>query len=137
MNVKDIETQIQSFSARTEDIFLNLAEKFPMLLNKEFGYIVNQDTKQIQLKIGDGITAVAALPFVGGLVITNPALTATNSCFTWSIDAKVKPSYVNIYSSAGEQVRCDITLTNTGATVKMYRSDITSLTASSFYAVVG
>lgn len=35
MNVKDIETQIQSFSARTEDIFLNLAEKFPMLLNKE------------------------------------------------------------------------------------------------------
>ena len=35
MNVTDIETQIQSFSARTEDIFLNLAEKFPMLLNKE------------------------------------------------------------------------------------------------------
>ena len=90
-----------------------------------------------RIKIGDGITAVAALPFVGGLVITNPALTAINSCFTWSIDAKVKPSYVNIYSSAGEQVRCDITLTNTGATVKMYRSDITSLTASSFYAVVG
>lgn len=90
-----------------------------------------------RIKIGDGITAVAALPFVGGLIITNPALTATNSCFTWSIDAKVKPSYVNIYSSAGEQVRCDITLTNTGATVKMYRSDITSLTASSFYAVVG
>ena len=90
-----------------------------------------------RIKIGDGITAVAALPFVGGLVITNPALTTTNGCFTWTIDAKVKPSYVNIYSSAGEQVRCDITLTNTGATVKMYRSDITSLTASSFYAVVG
>lgn len=90
-----------------------------------------------RIKIGDGITAVAALPFVGGLVITNPTLTATNGCFTWTIDAKVKPSYVNIYSNAGEQVRCDIILTSTGATVKMYRSDITSLTANSFYAVVG
>lgn len=35
MNIKDIETQIQTFSTRTEEIFLNLAEKFPMLLNKE------------------------------------------------------------------------------------------------------
>ena len=90
-----------------------------------------------RIKIGDGTTAVSALPFVGGYTVTNPALTATDGCFTWTIDAKVKPSYVNIYSSAGEQVRCDITLTNTGATIKMYRSDVTSLVANSFYAVVG
>lgn len=90
-----------------------------------------------RIKIGDGTTVVSALPFVGGYTVTNPALTATDSCFTWVIDAKTKPSYVNIYSNAGEQVRCDITLTNTGATVKMYRSDVASLTAGSFYAVVG
>lgn len=35
MNVKEIENQIENFTARTESIFLNLAEKFPMLLNKE------------------------------------------------------------------------------------------------------
>lgn len=35
MNIKDIENQIQTYTDRTEDIFLNLAEKFPLLLNKE------------------------------------------------------------------------------------------------------
>lgn len=35
MNIKDIQEQIQSYSKQTEEIFLSLAEKFPMLLNKD------------------------------------------------------------------------------------------------------
>lgn len=37
MNVKDLQEQIQLYSDKTEEIFLNLAEKFPLLLNKEEG----------------------------------------------------------------------------------------------------
>lgn len=37
MNIKDIQEQIQLYSEKTEEIFLNLAEKFPLLLNKEEG----------------------------------------------------------------------------------------------------
>lgn len=37
MNAKDIQEQIQLYSDKTEEIFLNLAEKFPLLLNKEEG----------------------------------------------------------------------------------------------------
>lgn len=37
MNVKDIQEQIQLYSDKTEEIFLNLAERFPLLLNKEEG----------------------------------------------------------------------------------------------------
>lgn len=35
MNVKDIENKIQTYATKTEEIFLNLADKFPTLLNKE------------------------------------------------------------------------------------------------------
>ena len=44
------------------DTLENWTSNNPILLNKEFGYIVNQDTKQIQLKIGDGITNFNNLP---------------------------------------------------------------------------
>ncbi|MBQ0162032.1 MAG: hypothetical protein KBS84_02585 [Treponema sp.] len=37
MNAKDIQEQIQLYSDKTEEIFLNLAERFPLLLNKEEG----------------------------------------------------------------------------------------------------
>lgn len=37
MNAKDIQEQIQLYSDKTEEIFINLAEKFPLLLNKEEG----------------------------------------------------------------------------------------------------
>lgn len=37
MNIKDIQEQIQFYSDKTEEIFINLAEKFPLLLNKEEG----------------------------------------------------------------------------------------------------
>lgn len=35
MNIKDIQEQIKYYSKRIEDIFMNLAEKFPVLLNKD------------------------------------------------------------------------------------------------------
>lgn len=35
MNIKDIQEQIRLCSKRTEDIFITLAQKFPMLLNKD------------------------------------------------------------------------------------------------------
>ena len=44
------------------DTLENWTSNNPILLNKEFGYIVNQDTKQIQLTIGDGIINFNNLP---------------------------------------------------------------------------
>ena len=35
MNAKDIQEQIKYYSKRIEDIFMQLSEKFPVLLNKE------------------------------------------------------------------------------------------------------
>lgn len=89
-----------------------------------------------KFKVGDGTTAVTALPFVDANIYNNPTLMASNGCFTWTISAGFKPNAVDIYTNTGEQVLCDINLTSAGATIKMYRTDTTTLTASSYYAYV-
>ena len=35
MNLKEIQSQIQGYSEKTEEIFMNLGERFPLLLNRE------------------------------------------------------------------------------------------------------
>ena len=90
-----------------------------------------------RFKIGDGVTTVINLPFAVVNPFTNPALTASNGVFTWTITCGFKPISIDIYTSDGEKVLCNTAFTATGATIKMYRSDITSLTAGSFYAVIG
>ena len=41
MNIKDIQEHISSYSKQTENIFVNLAEKFPALLNKDESSALN------------------------------------------------------------------------------------------------
>lgn len=89
-----------------------------------------------KFKVGDGSTAVTALSFIDSNIYSNPTLTASNGCFTWTISTGFKPNAVNIFTNTGEQVLCDVNLTSAGATIKMYRTDVTNLTSGNYYAYV-